>query len=121
VHSSGEDIRGVVRQVLLKRRIPSARWSRGLCLVPAMASLTACQPHISAEECRALLDHYTERQVEQARPSTNARGRIELQQEAQKKALIDPEFERCPQAVTRMQFDCAMTAHSADQIERCLL
>jgi hypothetical protein len=83
--------------------------------------LSGCQPHISAEECRALLDHYTERQVEQARPSTNARGRIELQQEAQKKALIDPEFERCPQVLTRIQFDCAMTAHSADQIERCLL
>jgi len=67
------------------------------------------------------LDHYTERQVEQARPSTNARGRIELQQEAQKKALTDPEFERCPQVVTRAQYDCAMLAHSADQIERCLL
>jgi len=86
-----------------------------------MACVLGCQPQLSADECRALLDHYTERQVEQARPSTNARGRIELQQEAQKKALIDPEFQRCPQVVSRAQYDCAMAAHSADQIERCLL
>lgn len=82
---------------------------------------TGCGSTVTEEECRQLLDHYTDKQIDQARPSTNKRGRIELRMEAQKKASVDPEFQRCSAAVSRRQFECAMAAASADQIERCLL
>lgn len=94
------------------------RW--GLLVVGA-SFLPACQPSLKEDECIALLDRYTEKVIEQARPSTSPAERSRLLLAARKKAELDPEFAECAERVSRRQFECAMAANSADQIERCLL
>ena len=96
-------------------------WLPKLCVLSVLLGTAACQEPLSSEECQDLLTHYTEMQIEQARPSTSTRERLELKRAAQTKAQLDPEFARCSSAVSRTQFECAMQAPSADQIERCLL
>jgi hypothetical protein len=55
------------------------------------------------------------------RPETTPEQRLRLRQETLKKAAKDPEFLRCPDKVSRRQFDCAMQAVSVDEMERCLI
>jgi len=86
-----------------------------------MLLCVSCQEPLTTAECQDLLDHYTEKQIDQARPSTGAQERVELKASAQSKAQLDADFAECPHLVSRGQFDCAMQAGSADQIERCLL
>lgn len=83
--------------------------------------LSSCQKPLEEGECLDLLDRYTDRVIEQSRPSTPRARRAELQKQARKKAQLDPEFARCARAVSRTQFECAMAAGTADQIERCLI
>jgi hypothetical protein len=68
-----------------------------------------------------LLDKYTDAVVDQARPSASSAERSDLQQKARQKAATDPEFALCSRRVSRRQFDCAMAAPNADEMERCLL
>ncbi len=83
--------------------------------------LCGCSKPLTESECFDLLDHYTEAQIEQAHPSANRADRNVLREEARKKAQLDPAFLQCSDRVSREQFQCAMEAHSADQVERCLL
>lgn len=85
------------------------------------ASLGACSKPVTDEECFQLLDHYTDKVIEQARPSAGKAERLELILEARQKATLDPEFARCKIKVSRAKLECALAAHDADQIERCLL
>ncbi len=82
---------------------------------------SACGPRLSEEECRTLLDKYTEKVIDQAKPSLSQGERIEKQQQARKMAELDPEFAKCASEVSRSAFECAMRANNADEIERCLL
>ena len=86
-----------------------------------LLSLLGCQPRLSGDECTALLEHYTDGLVDQARPSAKLGERRRLLDEARKRAAEDPQFSRCPDAVSRSQFECAMAAGGVDAIERCLL
>lgn len=83
--------------------------------------VSGCGPSVTEVECRELLDRYTDKQIDQARPSTGHAERLRLRQAAQERSVLDPEFRACPDRLKRHQFDCAMAAHTADQIERCLL
>lgn len=82
---------------------------------------SACSKSVNEEQCGQLLDRYTDKVIDQARPSTKAAERLELQQAARKKAKLDPAFSQCSARVNQEQFDCAMAAGNADQIERCLM
>ena len=104
----------------LSRSLSHPGWGL-IALIALSAVTTACSKRLSEEECYLLLDRYTDKLVDQSRPSTDAPERRRLQMEARKKAPLDPEFRRCPSAVSRSQYECAMNAHNADQIERCLL
>lgn len=84
-------------------------------------SATGCGKPLSQEECGALLDHYTEKVIDQARPKATRAERSELILEARQKAELDPEFSACGSRVSRNEFECAIQAQSADQIERCLM
>jgi hypothetical protein len=101
------------------RTIPR-RCNAAICVVSVLLAI-GCQRSLSEQECDALLDHYTDAQIEQARPSASSRDRLELKHAAGAKAQLDPEFARCADEVSRAQFECAMAAQSADQIERCVL
>ncbi len=90
-----------------------------VCVTAALAA--GCGRHIEDHECLALLDHYTELLVRSDRPTAGAAERARLKAEARAKAQRDPEFLRCSSAVSRAQFECAMSAHDVDSMERCLL
>ncbi len=83
--------------------------------------LSGCRPPLDESECIRLLDRYTDKVIDQARPSASTAEHRELMLAARKKAELDPEFAECTDRVSRSQFECAMEAQSADQIERCLL
>ncbi len=68
-----------------------------------------------------LLERYTEKQIDQARPSASGRERMQLLRSVRVKARLDPDFASCVDQLNRSQFECAMAAHNADQMERCLL
>lgn len=92
-------------------------------MVVALLGMVAsgCSPRLSEEECFKLLDHYTDKQIDQARPSTRSAERSILLEQARARASTDPEFATCRTEVSRSAYDCAMAAGSADAIERCLL
>jgi len=90
-------------------------------LVASFLVLGSCSKSLSEDECAQLLDHYTEKVIEQARPSAKPAERAKLVAEARQKAARDPEFARCSERVGRRQFECAIASHSADDVERCLL
>ncbi len=97
---------------------PRSPW----CVVLAASFLlSGCGRPLSEQECVELLDRYTEKVIEQARPSTSQAERSELVLEARQKAKHDPQFAECRVRVSRADFECAMRAGNADQIERCLL
>lgn len=100
-------------------RSRNAGW---LFLIGSIATIAVgCGKPLSQEECNRLLDHYTDKQIDQARPSTGPGERARLLMEAREKAAIDPAFATCSEEVSRSQFECAMAAGTADAIERCLL
>ena len=76
---------------------------------------------MSEQECVKLLDHYTDKQIDQARPSLRAADRSVLIDQARTRAAADPEFATCTTKVSRSAYECAMAAGSADAVERCLL
>jgi hypothetical protein len=80
-----------------------------------------CGERLSEDECLRLLDRYTDKVIDQARPGAGQAERAEMIQEARRKAKIDPAFAECSARVSRTDFQCAMDAKDADQIERCLL
>lgn len=99
-------------------RLP--RWSTCAWFPCALFGIACAEP-LSEAECFDLLDRYTDKVVDQARPGASSAERSELQLQARQKALLDPEFSVCSAAVSRAEFECAMAANTADDIERCLL
>lgn len=98
-----------------------SRSSAGAFLWIALGlSLGGCEEPLSEGECRLLLERYTERQIDQARPSSTPGERARLVIRARELAETDPEFSRCPVAVHRSQYVCAMDAPDVDAMERCL-
>lgn len=87
----------------------------------ALLCVSGCSKPLTDDECFQLLEHYTDKVIEQARPSAGKAERLELILEARQKATLDPEFARCKSQVSRAKLECALEAHNADQIERCLL
>lgn len=81
-----------------------------------------CSEDLSASECDRLLDHYTAHLLRNESPNVTPSVIAEKQRAARELAHRDPayEFEQCSDAVSRRQFDCAMTANDVDSIERCL-
>jgi hypothetical protein len=92
-----------------------------LALPFCLPLLVSCRAALTERECVRLLDHYTDKQIDQARPSTRAAERSVLIDQARLRAAADPEFATCTSKVSRSAYECAMAAGSADAIERCLL
>lgn len=87
----------------------------------AACAVVACSEPITPDECTALLDRYTELLARAHDPRVSAERVLRMQQEARAKALASPEFARCTSRVPRRKWRCAMSAPTADEIERCLL
>lgn len=82
--------------------------------------LFGCEEPLTDAECHLLLERYTERQIDQARPSSTPGERARLVIRARELAETDPEFSRCTVALHRSQYQCAMDAADVDTMERCL-
>ena len=82
---------------------------------------TGCAEPLHPAECSKLLDRHTELLLGIYRPDTTPEQRLKLRRETLSKAAEDPEYRRCPDKVSRRQFDCAMQAVSVDDMERCLI
>jgi hypothetical protein len=83
--------------------------------------LLGCQKRPSSAECDRLLDHYVELLVQSDRPGTPGVELLRLQKETRAKAGQDRAFQTCSSDVSRSQYECAMSATSADRVEQCLL
>ncbi|MBK7584583.1 MAG: hypothetical protein IPI67_30900 [Myxococcales bacterium] len=83
--------------------------------------LVACGKPLNPDECKQLLGHYTELLVRQEHRGVTDDEVDRLKLSAFGRAAGSPEFARCPNKVSRSQFECAMQAGSVDEVERCLL
>jgi len=83
--------------------------------------LCACGEPLSATECNALLDRYTELLVRSDREGTSAGELLKLQEAARERASSNPDFKACAARVSRRAFDCAMKAENVDRLEQCML
>lgn len=99
------------------------RLTRAWLAIGALFGAPACNlgPALTEPECERLLEHYTDKQIDQARPSTPPGVRARLIQDALVRAATDPVFLECSRKVSRSQYECAMAAGTADAVERCLL
>ena len=80
-----------------------------------------CSRPLDADECNQLLDRYTELLGKSLNPGISEEEIQRMQRDARAKAAGDPEFARCSSKVSRRQWQCAMKAPTADDVERCLL
>jgi hypothetical protein len=76
--------------------------------------------HPTSDQCSALLDRYVEHLAHAAEPSPSPSAIQESRDRARARAEHDPEFVTCSARLTREEVDCAMAAHNADEVERCL-
>jgi hypothetical protein len=86
-------------------------------------AVVACAKPLTGDDCDALLDRYTELLVKSQNADTPAQRIVELQAQARELAHHDPkyEFAACSAKVSRRHFECAMSAPSVDDMERCLI
>jgi hypothetical protein len=88
-----------------------------LGVLGARAILRRLGPHPSPDQCAAMLERYAEHQARAAdlseRPSRHA-----APDGGQKASPA--EVARCARELTSGEFDCAMRANNADELERCL-
>ena len=94
-------------------------WGAWLLLLGTATS--GCRPALSQDECDQLLERYTDKLIDQTRPSATPGEHAKLISETREAAARDPLFARCALEVSRSQFECAMAAPNVDSIERCLL
>ncbi len=81
----------------------------------------ACAEPASPEQCTQLLDRYVERLGNSDGREPSSEEILRLQREARARAAASAEFARCPEHVSKRQYECAMRANSADEIDRCLM
>jgi hypothetical protein len=94
-----------------------------VALSTTAALLGACGKPLDAAECDRLLDRYTERLVLQEQPDSTPEELAHRMRQARELAHRDDvfEFDRCASLVSRRQFECAMSAPTVDDFERCLI
>jgi len=92
-------------------------------MATVLAGAPSCGRPLEVEECRRLLDRYTELLVLEEQPGAQPSQVARAQAEARVVAREDPRFEfsSCSRRVSRASYDCAMSAHGVDEMERCLV
>ena len=92
-------------------------------MLACLAALPACGRPVAVEECRTLVERYTELLVKEEDPNASPERVARLTSEARVAAEKNPKFElsKCSAKVSRSSYECAMHAGSVDAIERCLI
>lgn len=86
-------------------------------------SAVACGRPVAEEECRTLVERYTELLVKEEEPTMSPDRVARYQTEARAAVEKNPLFQlsECSKKVSRTSYECAMHAGSVDAIERCLV
>lgn len=107
----------------LKRKVRRAFASKYTWLSCVALHALSCSAPLSTDECATLLDRYTQQLLADERTQVSAATLHAAQLAARQRAQTNPdfEFERCPDLVSRKQFDCAMQAVDLNALERCLI
>ena len=95
------------------------------CATAAALAIGAisCGRPVAEEECRTLVERYTELLVKEEEPAASPERVARVQLEARAVAEKNPQFQlsECTKKVSRRSYECAMHAGSVDAIERCLV
>ena len=98
----------------------SRRIQRALALLIAIGCSVGCKPKASATQCDRLLDRYAELVVKERILDASA-DQIKAERDREKsEARSDDAFKNCSSEVSQLEFDCAMRAATADDLEKCL-
>jgi hypothetical protein len=83
----------------------------------------ACGRPVAEDECRTLIERYTELLVKEEEPTATPERVARAQTEVHAAAEKNPQFQlsECSKKVSRRDYECAMHAGSVDAIERCLV
>jgi hypothetical protein len=110
---------------------PPARGHRGealgilavvvMCSVAALVTRRGCAGgEAGPESCAEIARRYAEARLRQADPKPAASAIAQQRAASEENAARSPRFARCPRDVSAAQAECALGAHNADEIERCL-
>jgi hypothetical protein len=103
---------------MLEVRVAASHFVFGLAA--ALAFGGACRPKITATQCDQLLDRYAELVVTEKFPDASI---LEINAERERErgeARGDDAFKNCRSEVSAAEFECAISAKSADALEKCL-
>jgi hypothetical protein len=89
----------------------------------SFAFVGACGRPVAEDECRTLIERYTELLVKEEEPAASPERVARVQTEVHAAAEKNPQFQlaECSKKVSRRNYECAMQAGSVDAIERCLV
>ncbi len=81
---------------------------------------SSCKKKIAQPDCERLIDRYATLVVTERDRDASA-GTIQSEQAAfRDEAKGDENFQSCVTKITRVEFDCAMSAPTANAFEKCL-
>ena len=93
--------------------------SRVVVLV-GLVALSSCSKKVTPDQCDAILGRYAELVVRETKPDAGA-DVIKKEQDREKAAAAsDDAFRNCTSQIEPADYDCAMKAKSADELEKCL-
>lgn len=86
----------------------------------AVLGLASCSKKVTQDQCDAILSRYAEMVVRESKPDAGAEA-IKAEQEHEKaEAKSDDAFRNCTSQIEPADYDCAMKAKTADELEKCL-
>lgn len=94
---------------------------RSGAVLSAALLCTACSRPVSDAECLQLVERYGDLLLKTNNPEISAAELSALSGEVRHRALSRPDLTRCGGQVSRSEWECAMSAPTVDDIERCLL
>jgi hypothetical protein len=91
-----------------------------LAMALTLGATAACKPKATAPQCEQLVDRYATLVVTEKLPDASA-AEIQAEQQREKsEARGDDSFKNCSSEVSQAEFECAMSAKTADAFEKCL-
>ena len=83
----------------------------GLALAVGLCA-AGCSKKVSQPQCDAIVDHYAELVVRDAKPDASAEARKADQAREREEARSDDLFRNCTSEIIAADYDCAMAAKS---------
>lgn len=98
----------------------SSSLSRLFFFVVMLSPLLGCKRKASTDECAALVAHYAELVVREAKPDASPEVVLAEKAREQREAQSDEAFRNCPTEVSAEELACALRAQTTNAVLRCL-